>query len=106
MKLSSKLLKIKSAILLKLIATVKYHDLPRDVEIHVLGKNFDKNYIVRVFEKSRENKITNVFKTFLVSDIQSISLSKIPFTQSVNKNTDELMSKIILTTYNAEKKEK
>ncbi len=105
MKLSTKLSKIEKAITSKLKLKIKYNDIARDVEPHILGYDFDQKPVIRVYELSRANVITEQFKIYFVSNIQSIKVSSEKFTQEVTKSTDEAMETIVLTTYNAKKKE-
>lgn len=99
MKLSTKLLRIKNGITQKLRLNIKYNDVVRDVEPHILGYNHENEPVLRVFERVRANSRSNEFKTYLLSAIQSVSLSKLKFTRTVTKSTDEAMKRIILTTY-------
>lgn len=99
-------MRIQKAISSKFKLKIKYNNKPRIVEVHILGYNHDNQLIIRVFELLRDSIESNQFKLYLVSEIQSLTLSKEKFVQSVNKPTDEAMSKIILTTYNNGKKKK
>ncbi len=66
MKLSTKLLRIQNAINSKFLVKIKYHDITRDVQPHILGYNFDKNLVLRVFERLRDGKKTNQFKIYSI----------------------------------------
>lgn len=103
--LSTKLSRIKSGIKSRLILVIKYHGIKRTVECHILGYNFEKKPIIRVFELIRDEVETNVFKIYLISDIQSLTVTKNKFTRQVTKPTDAAMSKVVLTTYNDKEKE-
>lgn len=107
MKISSKLLRIKSAIETKTIADLTYHKIKRQAEIHILGYDFDNKSIIRIFELTRDGKTSNQFKLYFVSDISSLKLTKLNFTRTVTKDTDQAMKKVIISTYtNEQEKEK